>query len=134
MGDIFFTEIERRRSRSDISLIMPVEIEKIKSKLKTKLAIDDINPQDISIYTNYVNTIDNTNDTAISTIKEKINKKDTLMIQTEMINQSNMLMSKEYITVKAMRHYQVYYKGKRYYFNIDKQGILSEKEDANDCS
>ncbi|EKT64636.1 hypothetical protein [Providencia burhodogranariea] len=49
-------------------------------------------------------------------------------------SQEKLMLHPNYINTKTSRDYQVYYKGQRYYFNINENDVLSRIEDKNDGS
>lgn len=49
-------------------------------------------------------------------------------------NQEKLMLHPNYISTKTSRDYQVYFKGRRYYFNINENDVLSRVEDKDDGS
>ncbi|AWS50772.1 hypothetical protein [Providencia rettgeri] len=78
----------------------------------------------------FQNAIDNKK--RINRTENNVSYHNLLKTQTQYISQPCSLMNLIYCSDKKMRNYQVYFKGQRYYFSVDKHGVLNEGEDNND--
>lgn len=70
--------------------------------------------------------------TRISNEKSEKNNSGLTSFFIQQANYEKIALNPTYINTKTSRDYQVYFKGRRYYFNIDKNGVLRKIEDEDD--
>lgn len=133
--DLLFNGDKRTRddlkinaTNKDKTKILPI------AELDDELLFNDkLQPvTDSTISTLYFDEKDETR--SVSNEKKAINEYGITNFFVQRANQEKLMLHPNYINTKTSRDYQVYFKGRRYYFNINKNGVLSRVEDKNDGS